>query len=424
MLFIKSKTAGALAILAAAMIVGHTGSAAAAGPAANDSGPMLDAAAATYRSVYPQMSASAAARAAAQQQARKSLYDTLAADGGDRFGGAWFDAPSGVLHFATTTSQAAALVAARGRELDLRVETTIVPRSFTELERLADQLRAGSDPIATAANGQVGIDVKTNRVVAAVPAAQRAALVRAGVPAGVTLIADPGAVGEPDACTSRALCDTTLRAGPQLWRTNVGSTVCSAGFTGRVTGTDARIAFTAGHCSNGFATWGTGANSIGQLWSSMDSGAIDAAYIPVLTAGYLDDIPGQDRGGQIFRDPLYGGTVNVDGAAPTLSYIWVDDVVCLSANYTDVNGPNYCGVVTTNSDPTNRGLARVEGLDGCNGDSGGGWYWLAGSTRTAFGLHSRSDDGCHGDAGGTGSWFSPVPTIKAGFAPGTDIELR
>lgn len=416
--------AGPLAAIVAVAFAVQTGTAAAANTA-TDAGSTLTAAAAAYRSVYPQMSEAAAARAARDQDARKSLYDTLTRDGAAQFGGAWFDPPSGVLHVTATTSDAAARAAARARELDLRVQTKVVARSFDALERQADDLRGGTGPLTLASRGQVGIDVRTNRVVAAVPAAQRPALEQAGVPAGVTLIDDPGVSVEPDACTSRALCDTTIRAGSMLWRTNVGSTVCSQAFTARITGTNSRATFTAGHCSNGaLVTWGTGANSIGPLFASLDSGAIDASYIPVTQAAYLDDIAVQDRGGQIFRDPAFGGTVDVDAVAPTLGFIWAGDTVCLSANYTEINGPNYCGVVVTNSDPAVRGMARVDGMDACGGDSGGGWYWLSGSTRTAYGVHSRSNTGCHGGSGGNTSWFSPVPTIRSGFAPGTDIETR
>ena len=412
------------AIAAATLLAVQTGTAVAAGPAM-DAGSTTASAAAAYRVVYPQMSSAAATKAATQQQARKSLYDTVTSGGEDDFGGAWFDPPSGVLHVTATTSEAAARTAARGRQLGLRVETRVVARSFAELERQADELRSGSGALSTAAQDRIGIDVVTNRVVAAVPAAQREAIEEAGVPAGVTLIDALAVSVEPDACTSRSLCDTTLRAGTRLWRAAAGANVCSQGFTARITGTNSRATFTAGHCSNGvLVNWGTGATSIGPLFATMNLDSIDASYIPVTNAVYLDDIAGQDRGGQIFRDPAYGGTVAVDAVAPSLASIWAGDTVCLAANATEINGPNYCGVVTTNSDPLVRGMVKVDGVDACGGDSGGGWYSLAGATRSAYGVHSRSNTGCHGAAGGDTSWFSPVPTIRSGFAPGTDIELR
>ena len=76
------------------------------------------------------------------------------------------------------------------------------------------------------------------------------------------------------------------------------------------------------------------------------------------------------------------------------------------------------------SDWLKRGLARVNGLDGCHGDSGGGWYWLGSSTyRVAYGLHSRSSyDGCH--VSGGNSWFSALPVIKSGWVPSLNVETR
>ena len=115
--------------------------------------------------------------------------------------------------------------------------------------------------------------------------------------------------------------------------------------------------------------------------------------------------------------------MKVNGVAPTLSFIWVGDVTCLSANINAANGPNFCGVIGNTMDPSKRGLVRVNGFDGCHGDSGGGWYWLTSSgRRIAYGMHSRSDEGCHGDQGGNRSWFSALPLVKAFMIP--DAERR
>ncbi len=199
-----------------------------------------------------------------------------------------------------------------------------------------------------------------------------------------------------------------------LWRSTAGNNVCSVGFTGRQTNNQ-RWVYTAGHCSNGNnVTWGTGGLPIGPMHASINSGVYDAAVIRVTNSWFASD-----QGGEIYK------SVFVNGVAPTLSYIVAGETVCLSANYTNPTGGSFCGVVGTNSDPSVRGMVRVNGLDACPGDSGGGWYWLSSTgRRIAYGIHSRSDTGCHGDQRGTRSWFSPLPTIKAGWTPWLNVEVR
>jgi hypothetical protein len=113
-------------------------------------------------------------------------------------------------------------------------------------------------------------------------------------------------------------------------------------------------------------------------------------------------------------------TDDVHAVAPTT----INDVVCNAANYQDPSGPRLCGLLGSTSDAAVRGLARVDNEDSCHGDSGGTWYELVGNTRTGYGIHSRSNSGCHGDARGTRSWFTALPTAKAEFVPGYDVETR
>ena len=161
---------------------------------------------------------------------------------------------------------------------------------------------------------------------------------------------------------------------------------------------------------------------IGPMTSSLDSGAVDAAVIQVTNSWFTGD-----TGGEIYVQPSNSGWSPVKGVAPTVGYMVAGETVCLSANFTQptVNG-NSCGVLGTNSDAGVRGMARVDGLDACGGDSGGGWYWLSSSgNRYAYGIHSRSDTGCHGDAGGTHSWYTPVASAKAnGNFSAINIETR
>lgn len=378
-----------------------------------DAAVVLDAQVAAYRSAYPTLSDEQARAAAEQQDERKQVYAELLKNGGKDFGGAWYDPTTGVLHVNVTNARAERRAIEVAQRLALDVQTHRVKRSEADLAAQAEKLRTGNDKLARVAGGQVGYDVRTNTVVAAVPADQRAQLHADGaVPDGVALVDDPHVVTEEDyGCTSRVACDYTIRAGSVLWRGSAGNNVCSVGFTARDT-SNRRYTLTAGHCSSGNGvTWGTGSAAIGPMYASVDSGAYDAAIIQVTNPWFASD-----AGGEIYQ------TATVNYVAPTLSYITAGETVCLSANFTNPTGPNRCGVVGTNSDPAVRGMVRVNGLDACGGDSGGGWYWLASSTyRVAYGLHSRSDVGCNVSQGR--SWFSPLPTIK-NWAPWLTVETR
>ncbi|WP_213450181.1 S1 family peptidase [Rhizomonospora bruguierae] len=402
------------AALAAVLVNGVPANAAptakpAPAPGADASAATLEAAAIkAYLTNYPGLTEAQARAAYAQQRQRKAVYERVA---GDTFGGAWFDPRGGVLHLAVTSAAAEAKAADAGRSVGVPVSTHRVKHSYADLQRQADALRRGTGALSQAARGQVGIDVPGNRVVAALPAGRLAGL-RASAPAGVALAADPGISTEEDAgCTSRNACDYTIRAGSMLWYGSSGY-ICSVGFTAR-TSSNQRYVYTAGHCNSGSATWGTGGQSIGPMTSSIDSGAYDAGIIRVDNSWFA-----YDAGGEIYQ------TLSVNYVAPTLSYIWVGDVVCLAANYPDPGATsNLCGTVGSTSDASVRGMVRVDGLDACPGDSGGGWYWLGSSTyRVAYGIHSRSDTGCHGDQGGSRSWFSPLPTVAPLW--GLTVETR
>lgn len=374
-----------------------------------------------YLAAYPQLSQAQARAAASRSDARRAVYDAAAQDAAT-FGGAWFDPATNVVHIAATTDAAAGSAAALGRRNGLQVATHHVERSAAQLEAQAADLRAGKGEIGQAAQGHVGIDVQSNQVVAAVPSSRRAALGRSAAASHVKLVDEQNVPVQADAgCTSRAACDWTIRAGAIMWRTNTSTPWCSVGFTAR-NALNQRFVYTAGHCSTGNGvTWGTGAQNIGPMKSSLDSGAIDASVISVTNGWFTGD-----AGGEIYISGSISGTAPVKGVAPTVSYMVAGETVCLSANFTQptVSG-NSCGILGTNSDASVRGLARVDGLDACGGDSGGGWYWLSSSgNRYAYGIHSRSDTGCHGDAGGTRSWYTAIANAKNGFQPSLNVEIR
>lgn len=376
-----------------------------------------------YLAAYPQLSKAQARAAASQSDARRAVYDGAAADAAT-FGGAWFDPVSGIVHVAATTGAATKNAASLGRRHGVDVNAYKVARSAAALEAQAAELRAGKGEIGQAAQGRVGVDVKTNQVVAAVPSSRREALGRsaAAVNGDVQVIDDPGIAVEADAgCTARNACDWTIRAGSTMWRTNSSIPWCSVGFSAR-NSANTRFVYTAGHCTTGNGvTWGLATQNIGPMSSSLDSGAVDAAVIQVTNGWFTGD-----TGGEIYVNSGISGWSPVKGVAPTVGYMVAGETVCLSANFTQptVNG-NPCGVLGTNSDAGVRGMARVDGLDACGGDSGGGWYWLSSSgNRYAYGIHSRSDIGCKGDNGGTRSWYTAIATAKNSFQPSLNVEVR
>ncbi|MFI6763643.1 S1 family peptidase [Micromonospora sp. NPDC050417] len=407
-----------MAVAASAVLLAGVAFAAPAGAREAKSAPAADtgavaAAVRAYQSSYPQMSTAAARAAFAQQLDRKKVYERVAADTAT-YGGAWFDPPTGLMHLSATTSAAASAAAKAAKDLGVRAETHVVSRSWAQLEQQAAALRAGTDGLARAAKGQVGIDVKTNSVVVAVPTGTLSTA-RTAAPAGVSVIADPNIQTEADAgCTSRLDCDWTVRAGAVL-KYN-GSGTCSVGFTARNASAQ-RFVYTAGHCNSGGGTWSTGAQNIGPMTNSLQSGAIDAGIIRVDNSWFQ-----YDSGGEIYAENA-NHSVALNYVAPTTGYLLVGETVCLSANFTEINGPNYCGTIGSTSDAAVLGMVRVDGFDACGGDSGGGWYWLSSATyRVAYGIHSRSDAGCHGSSGGTRSWFGSIPLVTPLW--GLTIETR
>jgi streptogrisin C len=381
-----------------------------AGAAATPPDAATDQAARTYRGAYPRLTTAQARAAVSGEQARFDFYSIMSADPAT-YGGAWFDPPSGVVHVAVTTAMARSRAVSLAAVLGLRVETHLVARSFVALERQAQAISAGTDALARAAQGHVGIDVQRNQVtVARTPALNRATARSLRLPAGVALATGAPVQGENDVCNSRTTCNDSLRAGLQ---TNRG---CSLAFTAR--GNGARWVLTAGHCTTGNGVpWMTGGATFGVMRAALFSGPIDAAIIEVNQAPYS----GHTTGG-IYMDTASGRRVDVVGVADRLSMIVTGERVCLSANTPEPNGLNPCGIVGASVDPNHSGMVRVDGLDACPGDSGGGWYWPADQGRFAYGIHSGSATGCHGDGGGNWSRFSAIARIGNTFGFPLTIE--
>ncbi|MFY1669964.1 trypsin-like serine protease [Plantactinospora sp. WMMB334] len=364
-------------------------------------GAALETIASAYREAHPEMSPAAARAAAAEQTRRRQLLSKITQDPAT-FGGAWFDPPSGVLHVAVTTTAAGSATAALGRDLGIRVQTRLVGRSLAELERSADALRVGTDALGAAADGNVGIDVKENRVVVAVPARRMAALRSVPSADGVTVVARSTVRDVPDVCTSRSNCDDSLRAGLIL-----APSGCSLGWMAHDTRTPSvRWLMTAGHCSTGVGvTWSTAGTNIGTLRGATNSGRVDVSFIEVTNPTYANDSIGR-----LYSHTSANRFVRLNGAATSMAQFVVGETACLAANATDLTGTNRCGVIGSVSDAQRRGMVRVDNEDACGGDSGGGWYELnADGTRIALGMHSSSSQSCHDESGHSN--FTPLPAI-------------
>jgi len=390
-----------VAVLAASLFAGPAN---AAEEIAADSGrDPITAAVLAYKAAYPKISDDAAKVAATTQDARKELHNVLAKDA-KTYGGGYFDAPTGITHVTLTNQDAAGRAAEAGRALGLVVEAHVVKYNYDELEQLADSVRAAKDELGKAANGRVGVEVSSNSVTVALTEEEAASLPKDAVPDWVTIVPASTEDVEEDVCTSRDNCNDSLRAGLVISRSGAG---CSTGFMARFGG--ARWALTAGHCGAG--NWSTAGTSIGPLAAvnALDSGPVDAGAIQVTNSKYAADTLG--------RIAISGSSwVPVKEWAHTMSFIWVGDVVCISARFAAPGtGFNPCGVVKNASDAANRGLVRYEGYDPCPGDSGGGVYWLPSSgNRFAYGLHSRSTTGCNTTP--ATAWFSALPRFWNGLS--------
>ncbi|MEU2611426.1 S1 family peptidase [Micromonospora sp. NPDC007271] len=397
----------AVAVVAAAMVAAPAN--AAETVAADEGREGTEAAILAYKTVYPKISDNAAMVAATQQETRKQLHERLA-ESPQTYGGGYFDPMPGITYVALTTRDAADRAVEAGKSLGLAVEARVVKYNYDELERLADSVREGTDELGKLARGRVGVEVSSNSVTVALTGEEAASLPKDAVPDWVTIVPAATEEIEDDVCTTRANCNDSLRGGLVISRPGGG---CSLGFTARSSGI--RWALTAGHCGSGaVSNWSTAGTPIGPLSpvNSIDSGPVDASAIQVTNARYAED--------KLGRIAISGSAwVPVRGWARTMSFIWVGDVVCVSARYAaPATSGNPCGVVTNTSDAAVRGLVRYEGYDPCPGDSGGGVYWLPSSgQRFAFGLHSRSTAGCNKTP--RKAWFSALPR----FWPGLTYDL-
>lgn len=390
------------------------------GFSAAERGKVLVAAADAYQRAYPRLTREGAEAAARGQDARKQLWEDVLAENTDAFGGAWFDPRANVLHVNVTDEGLAERVLARADEQGLKVRPHLVKVSFDELDALAAELRESRDGLGELAAGRVGLDVRDNQVVVHVPK-EELERARGEAPRHVRVEVAEKRDVEADACLDRDDCPDAVRAGSILWKGSIGNDWCSAGATAKSSTTGRRYVLTAGHCVGAMGEyWGTANRYIGTRWASQNAGDVDVATIWVRYWPFRIQ-----NNGEVWAQWMANRAVDMDAVAPTQSWIWVGDVVCLAANYTDPDAfGNRCGVIGANADAGVRGMTRVDGVDACGGDSGGGWYWLTSSgSRWGYGVHSRSSTGCNGSNGGDQSWFTTLPRVKT-WIPSLNYETQ
>lgn len=291
---------------------------------------------------------------------------------------------------------------------------------FDELDERAGALRDAGGELGKLGDERVGLDVWDNRVVVQV-AARNLAQAREQAPGNVRVEVAKKQAIEADACIDRNSCPDAVRAGSILWKGSVGNDWCSVGATAVSSTTDRRYLLTAGHCVGAMGEyWETANRYVGTRSASQNSGDVDVATIWVRYWPFSTQ-----SNGEIWAQWQADRAVDMDSVAPSQSWIWEGDTVCLAANYTDPDAVgNRCGVVGANSDASVRGMTRVDGIDACGGDSGGGWYWLTNSgSRYGCGVHSRSDEGCNGSKGGDRSWFTTLPRVKS-WIPSLSYETE
>jgi streptogrisin C len=370
-----------------------------------DMGPRHDPLAAialAYLATYPDLTRERAAAAATAQLAAEAVKRLLV-DRWETFGGGWFDPYTGAYRLAVTSPDTAAALERLPEVVEnpaASVDPYLVERSLDDLERLAHEVRTGDGRLTAIVGEQVGIDVATNEVVAAVRADRWDEAIGLELPDGVRLVVDDETTVESNVCLSRADCDDHLAAGLVLRRGD--QQVCSGGFSARVVGFNVRIQTTAGHCVQALGEpWRNGTTNvefIGVVTDAVDFGPADAGRIVVHSSTpYHGDDTGRIAIGASTWVPVNGST-----------FLLAGDVVCLSASFHDATRPgNPCGTVAVTSDPMMRGMVRIHGHSACHGDSGGGWYWLTGSgQRHAAALQSRSTPGCK--TAPHISWASPI----------------
>lgn len=397
-----------LAVATAAIAAGLAGTSATATVAASattlpDPG-MPPAMVAKYRERYPDVPLPVLYQRLALSYPQNKLLERFVHEHRETFGGSWYDYGTGVWHLLATDDATLAAMADEARAKGLTVATRRVQYSGEALHERATRIQLGTDPMSKVST-KAGVDIQNNRVQLAAPAERRS------VHDPMVTYVDPEPErGREQACTDRNNCGYPLRAGLIIWHEvadpDQEKRACSLGWV--ASGTDGSTwALTAGHCPNGQdEVWGHGDQYLGRMrhcghpageHPCDDTVDVDGARILISNPYWR-----MGSFGHIFSTP--SSYVDVDNAITSKLQIQVNQGVCLTswhASYVGNSFPSYddydqyheesgdsCGIINSVSNSSRDGMPTLTGASVCNGDSGGGWYLLAGGgERWATGLH-------------------------------------
>jgi hypothetical protein len=457
------RRSGVAAAMAAALIIALTTSG--AGPAFADIVPTPDNLNITampefpemvkaFRQAHPGVSAAEAAARVNRQPSRIRLVDELAKAYPDGYGGSWYDGDTDILHLQAAQPDKANVFATLAARDGVPARVQRVRYSLAYLTEQYTLVNAHRHPALGTMAVSGGIDVHANRVVATVPGAAVAIATARTADGPITVQEQRPVAGiKALACDDHWHCGSPLRGGIGIWPNKsdwIGHDsdgFCSLGFT--ATASDGtHWAVTAGHCgpvqpadTDQDHSWRHGQQYLGPMrqtacppdpaafkpcqwgsggqlpWSGVDVGRIRIANSYWLAGNW----------GWMFSDATPDMKIPVNQAATVLTDLQHSgNMVCLSSQWSG----GQCGELGSVGDSDTFGLARIDHLRSCGGDSGGAVYLVVmPGVRRAVGIVSGGTanslpgaPGCFGTDGAT--WFSALPNINTFFDSTSAATIR
>lgn len=398
--------------------------------------------ASSLRQTYPGITDAQVWTAWDSMQARLLFLEDV---GGTRgFMGATFDPRENLLHLKVDPGADQTLLVARALEYDVPVIVEELQYSSDDLNQLVADISERFDVYGA---NPLGLGVAAESTLAYVAVSVPDAATLEELPAD--LVHDPRiraqvreSYFEPTACVSRTSCGTPARSGVVIGidADGAGSGVAgqtqSTGFTASATdgsrwivtsahnGSGGTLPTTA-NCPSASACWGHGQQYFGPMREAVKSGLyhVDVARI-------RKDNPYWSTGGYMYSaNTLPSRLINVDFSIFSRTSLAVGSPVCQTSWSSDT--PPTCGTITdlSSSDPWLAGaVASTPGS--CLGDSGGGWYLLAGAgQRWAVGIQSGATHPppppplCTHSMAETSIW-SAIPDIEAYWRMTADAIIR